>query len=32
MDYLSFLANGIIRTLRYLFICLEKTYAFIHAS
>jgi len=32
MDYLGFLAGGIIRTLRYLFICLEKTYAFIHAS
>jgi hypothetical protein len=32
MDYLSFLTNGIIRTLRYLFICLNKTYAFIHAS
>ena len=32
MDYLSFLAGGIIRTLRYLFICLGKTYAYIHAS
>ncbi len=32
MDYLSFLAGGIIRTLNYIFICLEKAYAFIHAS
>jgi len=32
MDYLSFLTNGIIRTLHYLFIYLDKTYAFIHAS
>ncbi len=31
MDYLGFLTNGIIRTLRYLFIYLDKTYAFIHA-
>ena len=32
MDYVSFLSNGIIRTLRYLFIYLDKTYSFIHAS
>jgi len=32
MDYLSFLTNGIIRTLRYLFIYLDKTCSFIHAS
>jgi len=32
MDYLSFLAGGIIRTLHYLFIYLEKAYAFILAS
>jgi hypothetical protein len=32
MDYLGFLANGIIRTLSYLYIGMVKTYAFIHAS